>query len=319
VAADGGAGGCVGVARAAWRDGGVQMFGAHAGGGGAGGSVWVTAGSVGGRGGISARGGASGARCHLAWPGGGGGGGRVAIEVTNASRADIGVNASGGRSGEWGAPEGADAPRADGSVAARAAGCAAGAAGTVLVRAGGQIVMVVDNGGAGGAGGRAASTPLPEEPLALDALLVRGGARVGFPAANFTAGGGELRWVHVSGGAALSPAAAPPGGAAARAALRAGRIDVGAEGTLGCLPCSAALEVRNGAAGCASSCPPLALAVRALALARGSQLLALDLALSANETVHARRTRPAPPRRAARRRDALGAERQLWRCRALCE
>ena len=92
VTADGASTECVGAVRSFYAGNRVDkefVAGAHSGGGGAGGSIWISSDQVFGSGGLHARGGSARGNCHLAWPGGGGGGGRIAVIVAQQEVIDL--------------------------------------------------------------------------------------------------------------------------------------------------------------------------------------------------------------------------------------
>ena len=263
------------------------LAGAHSGGAGAGGSIWIDAHRVFGAGGLHARGGSTRGSCHLAWPGGGGGGGRIAILVAQQEKVDLAAFAGGGGSGF-------SVEQADGSATGGRKGCAAGGAGTVYVQTSTRRSLIIDNGLARrlsaltpfptqyageGDGAGAATDP---QPL-FDLVWARRGALLEFPrapnasapaAASFVLGRRAASLMRVSDGAAIL---AVRGGQI----LNATTLEVGDGGLVGAMTCSDSGEVQNGVLGCSSECVSVSvLAATATVFAGGRiQGCSVDLAV----------------------------------------
>jgi len=270
------------------------IAGAHSGGGGAGGSIWIDAQRVFGVGGLHARGGSARGSCHLAWPGGGGGGGRIAVLVSQQEEIDLAAFAGGGGSGF--SVEQADASSTGGSK-----GCAAGGAGTVYVQTLTRRSLIIDNGIAhrlsaltpfptqyagGGDGTTAATGPRP----LFDLVWVRRGALMEFPrapnasapaAASFVLGRRAASLIRVSDGAAIL---AVRGGQI----LNASTLEVGDGGLVGAMTCAESGHVQNLVLGCSSQCVSVSVVADEATVFSGGRIQACSVDLAVDNLLEVR-------------------------------
>eukprot|EP00960_Hanusia_phi_P059493 764185-Hanusia_phi.AAC.1 len=228
------------------------------GGGGAGGSISISAEQFLGAGSISSAGGSVLVACPSTISGGGGAGGRIFLKnhdiaVVDPISLSLNVSAFGGRSG----------------------GCGAGGAGTILLDV--NQTLIVDN---GFASFWSAMTPfLPQDPshARLSDIIVRRRASLEFPRAD-ALGPSLSVWVRDKGFLVAQETSSQ---------LRVKALIVLNDGLVGCLHCWSSTDVMNDIPGCSDKptvCPVMTISTQNLVLQTTSKIYFLTLNISVSDT-----------------------------------